>query len=382
MVFPPCPPGLPRDVKRKSATFHREASVGRPTIQDVADKAGVSKATVSAVINDKGTVRESTRSTVLDAIQELNYRPRPAARRRLSTETLRSVGFVLREIANPYYAEIITGAESYLRERGYITLVAASEGDFKAEQRIINLFTQKDVDGILLTPVLDGDTDLSHIFDLKRRNVSFVLLEEIRGLQASLVDVDNVEGAKAAVRHLIELGHTHIIHFAGPEYSLHSQERVDGVRGAYSESKLVFSSDLVVPAGDSLENGYRTGLDYFSDIPPEDRPTAVTCYNDLVALGLCRALEELGLSVPEDVSVVGYDDLQLLEYLSAASRLTSVHVPKFEVGRTAAELLHQDIEGDKTITPRKVFLQAELAIRETSDVPVSKARPARIAAAG
>lgn len=355
--------------------------MGRPTIQDVADKAGVSKATVSAVINDKGTVRESTRSTVLDAIQELNYRPRPAARRRLSTETLRSVGFVLREIANPYYGEIITGAESYLRERGYITLVAASEGDFKAEQRIINLFTRKDVDGILLTPVLDGDTDLSHIFDLKRRNVSFVLLEEIRGLQASLVDVDTVEGAKAAVRHLIELGHTHIVHFAGPEYSLHSQERVDGVRSAFSESKLVFSSDLVVPAGDSLENGYRTGLEYFSEIAAEQRPTAVTCYNDLVALGLCRALEELGLSVPEDVSVVGYDDLQLLEYLSAASRLTSVHVPKFEVGRTAAELLHQSIEGNKSVTPRKIFLQAELVIRETSTAPAAKARPARIAAA-
>lgn len=381
-VVPPCPSGSPCDGKRKKRYLHREASVGRPTIQDVADKAGVSKATVSAVINDKGTVRESTRVSVLEAIQELNYRPRPAARRRLSTETMRSVGFILREIANPYYAEIITGAESYLRERGYITLVAASEGDFKAEQRIVNLFTRKDVDGILLTPVLDGDTDLSHIFDLKRRNVSFVLLEEIRGLQASLVDVDSVEGAKAAVRHLIELGHTHIIHFAGPEYSLHSQERVDGVRGAFSESKLVFSKDLVVPAGDSLENGYRTGLEYFSEISPEDRPTAVTCYNDLVALGLCRALEELGLDVPEDVSVVGYDDLQLLEYLSAASRLTTVHVPKFEVGRTAAEILHHNIEGDRAMTPRKVYLHAELAIRETSDVPASKARPVRIAAAG
>lgn len=355
--------------------------MGRPTIQDVADRAGVSKATVSAVINDKGTVRESTRSGVLDAIQELNYRPRPAARRRGDSETIRSVGFVLREIANPYYSEIITGAESYLRERGYITLVAASEGDFHSEQRIINLFTLKDVDGILLTPALDGDTDLSHIFDLKRRNVSFVLLEEIRGIQASLVDVDNVEGAKSAVRHLIDLGHSHIIHFAGPEYSLHSQERVDGVRDAFSESKLVFSGELVVPAGDSLENGYRTGLRYFSQVPTEDRPTAVTCYNDLVALGLCRALEELGLDVPEDVSVVGYDDLHLLEYLSAASRLTSVHVPKFEVGRTAAEILHNDIEGKKAgVSPRKVYLQAELAVRETSTAPAEQARPIQVAA--
>lgn len=354
--------------------------MGRPTIQDVADRAGVSKATVSAVINDKGTVKDSTRTTVLEAIQELNYRPRPAARRRLSTKPVRSVGFVLREIANPYYAEIITGAESFLRERGYITLVAASEGDFKSEQGIINLFTLKDVDGILLTPVLEDDTDLSHIFDLKRRNVSFVLLEEIRGLQASLVDVDNVEGAKSAVRHLIELGHTHIVHFAGPEYSLHSQERVGGVRSAYSESKLIFSGDLVIPAGDSLENGYRTGLEYFSQISPENRPTAVTCYNDLVALGVCRALEELGLSVPEDVSVVGYDNLQLLGYLSAASRLTTVNVPKFEVGRTAAEMLHKEIRGEGPDTPRKVYLQAELVVRETSAPPIAEPRPVSRAA--
>lgn len=349
--------------------------MGRPTIQDVADRAGVSKATVSAVINDKGTVRDSTRAEVLNAIQALNYRPRPAARRRLSAEPVRSVGFILREIANPYYADIITGAESYLRDRGYVTLVAASEGDFKAEQRIIKLLTQIDVDGILLTPVLEGDTDLSHIFDLKRRNVSFVLLEEIRGIRASLVDVDTIAGAKSAARHLIELGHTRIVHFAGPEYSLHSQERVDGVRSAFSESRLVFSSDLIVPAGDNLMNGYQAGLKYFSEVPTERRPTGVTCYNDLVALGLIHALEELGLRVPEDVSIVGYDDIRLLEYLSATSRLTSVHVPKFEVGRTAAEILHMEMQQGAGVAPQKVWLKAELVVRETTTRPIAEPRP-------
>ncbi len=354
--------------------------MGRPTIQDVAERAGVSKATVSAVINDKSTVRESTRAGVLEAIRELKYRPQAAARHRLSRDKMRFVGFVLREIGNPYYSEIITGAESFLRDRGYITLVAATEGDFHAEQRIIKLFTVLDVDGILLTPAMDGDTDLSHIFDLKRHNVSFVLLEEIRGIQANLVDVDNVQGAKSGVRHLMELGHQHIVHFAGPPYSLHSQERLDGVRSAYSESALAFSDRLVVPAGDSLEDGYREGLRFFRECAPEHRPTGVTCYNDLVALGLCRALDELGLGVPEDVSVVGYDDLKLLHYLSAASRLTSVRVPKFQVGRTAAEILHNQIEIREDIPLRKVYLHAELVIRETTTAPRPKAARARIAA--
>lgn len=362
----------PRQIAVAELHQDRVSIVGRPTIQDVADLAGVSKATVSAVLNDKGTVRESTRSEVLGAIRRLKYRPDPAARRRLGAERIRSIGFVLREIANPYYAEIITGAESYLRERGCVTLVAASEGDFMAEQRIINLFTLKDIDGILLTPVLDNETDLSHIFELKRRNVSFVLLEEVRGVQANLVDVDNVAGAKAAARHLIELGHLHIAHFAGPEYSLHSEERVDGVRGAYSESQLVFSSGLIVPAGDSLDDGYRTALHYFRERPAADRPTGVTCYNDLVALGVCRALDELGLRVPEDVSVIGYDDLQILDYLPATSRLTSVRVPKFEVGRTAAEILYQEIENAPAAKPRKVYLQADLVVRDTSAPPAAR----------
>jgi LacI family transcriptional regulator/LacI family repressor for deo operon, udp, cdd, tsx, nupC, and nupG len=343
--------------------------VGRSTIQDVADLAGVSKATVSAVLNDKGAVKQSTRERVREAIRQLNYRPRPTARRRASTVHIRSVGFVLRQIANPYYAEIITGAESFLREQGYITLVANSDGDFKTEQRIIHLLTLKDVDGILLTPVLGNETDLSHIFDLKRRNVRFVLLEEIRGVQANLVDVDNVEGAKSAARHLIELGHTRIVHFAGPEYSLHSQDRLDGVRAAYSESQLIFSRDLVVPAGDSMEDGYRAGLRYFGEQAAEKRPTGVTCFNDLVALGLCRALGELGSSVPEDVSVVGYDDLDLIDYLPSAARLTSVRIPKFEVGLTAAEILHREIESTEPRAPSKVYLNAELVVRGTTAPP-------------
>jgi LacI family transcriptional regulator len=346
-----------------------ETTVAKPTIQDVADRAGVSKATVSAVLNDKSTVKESTREQVLAVIRQLSYRPSPSARRRLASAATRSVGFVLREIANPYYSEIIRGAEDVLRDQGYVVLVAASEGDPGAEQRIINAFMQKDVDGLLLTPALDRETDLAHIFDLKRRNICFVLLEEIHGIQANLVDVDNVAGAKSAARHLIELGHARIVHFAGPEYSLHSQERLDGVRAAYSESHLVYSDEVVVRAGDSLADGYRAGLRYFGARSPAERPSAVTCYNDLVALGLCRALHELGIRVPEDVSVVGYDDLQILDFVQPG--LTTVRVPKREVGRLAAEILHEEIGSPDARAPRKIYLRAELVVR-SSTAPIRK----------
>jgi LacI family transcriptional regulator len=336
----------------------------RATIQDVAQQAGVSVSTVSAVLNDKPTVKDSTRDQVLAVIQQLNYRPRPAIRRPASPPGIRSVGFILREPANPYYAEIIQGAEAYLHERGYRMLVGASFGDGTREQEIVDLIRVKDFDGLLLTPVLGRDTDLAHLFDLRRRNIRFVLLEEVHGIQASLVDVNNVDGAKKGVEHLIELGHTRIAHFAGPRYSLHSQERLAGVREAYSESALVFSDALVVQAGDSLTDGYQAALAYFRDRAAAQRPTGVTCYNDLVALGVCRALTELGIRVPEDVSVVGYDDIPLSEFVTPS--LTSVRVPKREVGRIAAELLHAEIEDGPAASPRKVYLQAELVVRRST----------------
>jgi LacI family transcriptional regulator/LacI family repressor for deo operon, udp, cdd, tsx, nupC, and nupG len=182
-----------------------------------------------------------------------------------------------------------------------------------------------------------------------------------------------VDGAKQAVRHLIDLGHTRIRHFGGPEYSLHSDQRIRGVQAAYSESHLVYSDRQVVRAGDSLEDGYRAGLKYFREWS-EDRPTAVSCYNDLVALGLCRALRELGLRVPEDVSVVGYDDLQLLDYISP--RLTSVRVPKHEVGQTAAEILHRGIESGASNPPQKVYLRAKLVVGESTSPPGNAAQAA------
>lgn len=333
----------------------------RATIHDVARQAGVSISTVSAVLNEKPTVNQYTREQVLTVIQELNYRPRPAIRRPSAPNGMRTVAFILRDQANPYYSEIIEGAQKYLHERGYRMLVGASSGIGEREQEIVEVLRMKDFDGLLLTPVLDRNTDLAHLFDLRRRNIRYVLLEEIHGLQASLVDVDNVDGAKKGVRHLIDLGHTRIAHFAGPQYSLHSQERLAGVREAFSESELRFNEAMVVQAGDSLSDGYEAGLQYFRDRPADQRSTGVTCYNDLVALGVCRALHELGIRVPQDVSVVGYDDIPLAEFVTPP--LTTVRVPKREVGRIAAELLHEEIEKGAVPTPRKVYLQADLVVR-------------------
>jgi LacI family transcriptional regulator len=340
---------------------------GRPTINDVAREAGVSKASVSAVLNHKPGVSESTRARVTKVMERLNYRPSGPALVRSTPHRRRALGLVIKEMDNPYYMEVAAGAMAEGRTHGYTVLVASSEGSYAAEREAVELMREQGVEGLIVTPVLDEQADLSHLFELKRRNFPFVLLEEIRGVRASLVDIENTDASRRAVEHLIDQGHTRIVHFAGPEYSTHSRERIDGVYRAFSGSPRVFAADAVVRAGARMEDGYRTGLDYFGGRSPSERPTAVTCYNDMVALGLMRALAELGLHVPEDVSVIGFDDLQILDYLPVP--LTSVHVPKHEMGRRATEMLIRHIEASEALPPDKEYLPGRLVVRASTAAP-------------
>lgn len=335
----------------------------RVTISDVAGRAGVSKATVSAVLNDKGTVRDTTRDRVQAAIRDLNYRPQ-SVRGLSRVGDRRSIGLLIKEIDNPYYSEVVAGIRAYGRERGYAVVVASSEGEACAEQETTELLRRQGVAGLVVTPVMDNDTDLSHLFELDRRNFPFVLLEQIHGLRASLVDVENVGASRAAAEFLIRQGHKKIIHFAGPSYSMHSEERIDGVRRAFSGSSLVFPDEAIVKVGAHLEDGYREGLQYFREQHGSDLPTAVTCYNDLVALGLIRALKELGLSVPGDVSVIGFDDLALLPY--AGVPLTTVHVPKVEMGERAMEMLIRRIEASEALPAERVYFEGKLVERAST----------------
>jgi LacI family transcriptional regulator/LacI family repressor for deo operon, udp, cdd, tsx, nupC, and nupG len=200
-----------------------------------------------------------------------------------------------------------------------------------------------------------------------------VFLEKVRGVPASLVDLENVGASQKAVEYLFGLGHRRIAHFAGPAYSTHSQERVAGVHRAYSSSNLVFDSDDIVQTGAHFDDGYRAGHAVFQSRTESNRPTAVTCYNDLVAMGLCKALSELGIRCPEDVSVVGFDDIKFCETFSVP--LTTIHVPKFEMGNLAAQMLIRHIESKQAVTPRKVYLDATLVVRRSAAPPGHSVAP-------
>lgn len=334
---------------------------------DVAERADVSKSTVSAVINDKDVVHDDTREQVWEAVNELNYRPSGSARRGFSAPSGKSIGFVIKEAENPYYSEVLTGIREVAVAHDYLIFVCSSEGHFDEEKEIVKQFSNKDLSGLVVTPIVNNDTDLSHIFELTRKNIPFVLLEGVKGLQADIVDIDNVQASSKAVKHLIDLGHEHIIHFSGPVYSDHSQKRIEGVRKAFSESHLVYTSDTKVEVGDSFEEGYERGLEYFGSVKEGERPTGVTCYNDLTALGLMKALRELDIAVPDEVSVVGFDDLDILKYLPIS--LTTIRVPKHEMGRRAMKTLLQRIKSAQSQTSEQVSLEAELVNRASTASP-------------
>lgn len=330
------------------------------TITDVAREAGVSKSTVSAVINESRRTTHETRTRVLEAARLLNYQPNAGARR-LRDRGTQSIGLLIKEMGNPFYDEVMLGAHAAADEAGFLTYVASSEGRHEEERRIIEDMRKKGVDGLIISPVLNEDTDLSNLFQLIQARFPFVLLERIFGVHAGIVDIDNVRASKEAVQYLIAEGHTRIAHFAGPTYSMHSRERVEGVRQAFSESRLVFGDDTVIAAGAGFEDGYAAAIDCFGSRSADDRPTAVTCFNDLVALGVWRALAELGFHVPDDVSIIGFDDIDLLRYLP--HQLATVRGQNAELGRAAVEVLLRQIEAGQQQSVDRVYLETELILR-------------------
>lgn len=335
------------------------------TIDDVAKRAGVSKGTVSAVINEKNIVQPETRQTVLAAMKELHYRPRGSARNlKNPAAKYNSIGLLIRELDNPFYTGIALGVTEYANSKGYLVFIASSEGDHMYEEKITQSFSGKEIKGAIIAPVLEGIAEIEHLFRLKMINFPFVLLENVKGLQANVVSIDNIKAMKEAMKYLMDNGHSKIVHFAGPKYASHTYERIDGFRRAYSESHFAFNSDMIVPTGAHLEDGHRTCLEYFQNRKREDFPTAIICYNDLVALGVMAALTEMNIRVPDEISVVGNDDIPFSRHIPVD--LTTIRAPIRELGKKAAEILIKNIESSVPLSIENVVLHAEFVVREST----------------
>ena len=336
------------------------------TIEDVAKRAGVSKGTVSAVINGKNTVKPGTRERILEVMKELNFRPRGMARNLKNGYQDKSIGVIIKDLNYPFYTTIALGVKEYANNKGYSTIIASSENDHQYEKKFTQLFSTKDIKGAIIAPLVDGTAEIEHLFKLKMINYPFILLEDVKGIQANVVAIDNLKAIKKAVKYLIESGHTKIVHFAGPPQSSHTQERIEGFRDAFSESPLVFNKEMIVSIGSRHEESFGNTLKYFKNRSRDDYPTAIVCFNDQQALAVMTALKELNIHVPDDISIIGNDDIYYAKIYPVP--LTTIRAPQYEIGRKAAEILIRNIESSTLLPPERIVLDTDFIVRASAKV--------------
>ena len=336
------------------------------TIDDVAKRASVSKGTVSAVINAKNTVKPVTRDHILETMKELNFRPKGVARNLKNGNQDKCIGIIIKDLNYPFYTSIATGVRDFAKTKGYSVIVTSSENDHASEKRFSHLFSAKDIKGAIIAPIVEGTAEIEHLFKLKMINYPFVLLEDVSGIQANVVTIDNLRAIKKAVMYLIQSGHKNIVHFAGPPKSSHTQERIEGFRHAFSESTLVFHEDMIVSVGSLYEESYSKTIEYFKNRSRDNFPTAIVCFNDQQALAVIIGLKELNIKVPEEISIVGNDDIYYAKNYPVP--LTTIRAPQHEIGYRAAEILIRNIESSTLLPNEKVILDTEFIIRESSRV--------------
>jgi len=331
----------------------------RPKIKDIAEKAGVSAATVSRALADSALVTAETRRRVLDLARELNYRPNVSARN-LRTRKSMSVLLVVRDVGNPFYLDILKGVEVTAREAGYSVLMGNTENDPARETEYFNMLRDGHADGmILMTGKLPPAGGWSHL-------PVVVALEMIEDSGLPHVQVDNIAAARGAVEHLIALGHRRIAHISGPVPEPMSARRREGYRLAMREAGLAILPGYEVRGDFLLEGGEQCCRSLFALAEP---PTALFVANDEMAYGAVHELRRMGRDVPGDVSVVGFDDLYLSKAFYPA--LTTVSQPRAEIGRRAMALLLGILSGGSTHVTEPLVLPTGLNSRGSTAPPRS-----------
>jgi LacI family transcriptional regulator len=336
------------------------------TIEDIARRSGVSKGTVSAVINAKTSVKPETRDMILKVMREYNFRPKGVARNLKNGKMDKSIGVIIKDMNYPFYTAIAAGVKEYANGKGYSVIISSSDDNHECEKKLSHLFSTKDIKGIIIAPVVEGTAEIEHLFKLKMINYPFVLLEDVKGIQANVVAINNIRAIKKAVKYLIDSGHSKILHFAGAPQSSHTQERIEGFRHAFSESPLIFNKEMIVSIGSHYDECYSKTIKYFKNKNRKDYPTAIVCFNDNQALAVMSALKKLNINVPGDISIVGNDDIYYAKIYPVP--LTTIKAPQHEIGMRAAEILIRNIESSEVLPVERVVFETEFVIRESTKV--------------
>jgi LacI family transcriptional regulator len=333
-------------------------------MREVALAAGVSVSTVANVLSRPSVVARETRRRVEEAIRSVGYIPSAPARQ-LRGQPSAIVGSVTLDLANPFFAELNRGIEDELAQAGCLILACSTDLQVGKERKLLDLLQQQAVRGIIISPI---DPDPSLLLRMSHRGTPVVLIDHPRGgLDLCAVAVDHVHGGRLAAEYLISLGHTRIAFLGDTVNPAPVAQRREGLRRALTAANLDPDESLldirIAVHPPTLVDAAASAVERILSARP--RPTAVMCLNDTAALGLLDGLHDAGVRVPRDISVVGYDDLPFARRLAPA--LTTVHQPKYRLGRTAAELLLD--EARKEHTHREIRFRPSLAVRSSTAPP-------------
>ncbi len=330
---------------------------GRATMADVAREAGVSIMTVSRVVNDKGEISSDTRQRVLDVIGRLGYRPSGIARG-LATKRTGSLGLVVPDIANPFFSDMVRGVEDQAYTRGYNVFLCNTEEDPQRELAILESLEEKRVDGLLLASSRLEDRELRSA--LSGFPAVVLINRRLVGNAVGMVLVDDAAAARLATRHLLQSGCTAIGFVVGPRSSRSGGLRVEGYRASMAEAGLDYDPAWMRCCSSDVEGGRESAIDLLSD-HPELR--GLLCYNDLVAVGALQAAVDVGRHVPDDLCIVGFDDIPLAALVTPP--LTTCRGPRYDLGAEATAMLFNRIEGGRQ-GQSEIVLQPELIIRASA----------------
>jgi DNA-binding LacI/PurR family transcriptional regulator len=341
----------------------------RATRQEVADHANVSVAVVSYVVNNgPRPVAAETRSRVEKSIKELGYYPNEFARN-LRRQNSLTIGLVFPSI-NTVHAEMAEGLDAVCVANGYELLILDSHFDIRREKQMVQLLRSKQVNGVVIQPLQDPKLMIKPLQDA---NIPVVLIEDdVPNVHS--IDLSDFEGGVLATKHLAELGHTRIAMITAKPYRVLSYQRLEGYKKVLADYKIALNPAYVIEVDypETHQPGYEAMRRLLS---LEQPPTAVFSHNDFLALGAMHAIQEAGLKIPEDISIVGYDDISSAAYFSPP--LTTVRLAKQELGREAGRIILEHIHSSKKYAFQKVSLPAELIVRSSTSVPARGKHPKR-----
>jgi LacI family transcriptional regulator, galactose operon repressor len=326
-------------------------------IKEVAHLAGVSIGTVSNVLNRPHVVADGTRQRVLDVIKELGYVRNDSARQ-LRAGRSRIVAIVVLDVANPFFTDVVRGAEEAIEAAGAVAVVCNTGENPARERRLLELLEEQRVQGVMITPV-DGGRD-PQLNNLVRRGIPVVLVDRGSGqLDRCSVAVDDVLGGRLAGQHFRDLGHERVAFAGGPM----SIPQVSDRRKGFTSALRGVNVRTVLTPTLSVAAGRQAGAE-LSNLDPAERPTAVFCANDLLALGVLQEMTLRRIRVPRDMAILGYDDIDFAA--AAAVPLSSIRQPREQLGRAAAELLLDEANAADRHEHRHVVFKPELVAREST----------------